>query len=97
MSEEKIRNKRFKKKMIRSGVLLLVSFASFFLAGLLPPWMLDIGLPRKAAESVNLIFRGIYAFGTIAAVCMFCKTLHDPLTEKEAQELAEKEEQEKTK
>lgn len=84
------------KKTKRAGLIILISFASFFLAGYVPLWMTDAGLPYEAAHLVNLIFRGIYSFGTIAGVCLFCKSLHDPLTEAEAKELAEKDRKEKT-
>ena len=75
---------------------MLISFASFFVAGLLPPAMLNWGASKNAAKGVNLLFRGIYAFGTIIAVCKIMKTLHDPLTPQEAEELKKKESLEKT-
>lgn len=88
--EQMKREKKWNKKMAISGTLVLAAFASFFAAGFVPTAIINAGGSQFIAEALNLVFRGIYSFGTIAGVCSFAKALHDPLTENEAKELAEK-------
>ena len=56
----------------------------------------------KLAESnevignISILLLGIGGFGSIGAVCLFAKTVHDPLTPNESKELAKKDAYEKT-
>ena len=90
MSEEQIeqlkRKKNWNKKMAKSAKWFLIAIATGLLNSV------------PAIASVNLIswaLEGLQIFGVFYGVCNFSKSLHDPLTEKEAQELAEREEIEK--
>lgn len=90
------RKRIWNKKMRLYGLLILVSFACFFLAGFVPTAMINLGCSEVTAHVVNMIFRGIHCIGVIVGVLGFAKALHDPLTDKEAEELAEQERREKT-
>jgi len=96
MDEQKKRRQIFSKKMKRAGLLFLIAAVSFFASGFVPAALLDAGCSMELAELASLIFRGIYSLGTIISVILFAGSLHDPLTRKEAEELAETERKEKT-
>lgn len=86
----------FKKQLKKAGLWFLIGTGSMFAAGLLPPFLLKIGCHKSFATFVNLVLRGLYVFGILAAVFKFTRTLHDPLSERERKELEEKDTLEKT-
>lgn len=94
MSEKQIeqtkRKKILNKKMATASVIYLVAIASCFALKYIPPVLLKAGVPNMSVETISLILKGIGGFGSIGGVCLFAKSLHDPLTEKEAKELEEK-------
>lgn len=94
MSEKQIeqmkRKKILNKKMAIASVIYLVAIASTFALKYIPPVLLNAGVPNMSVETVSTILKGIGGFGSIWGVCAFAKSLHDPLTEKEARELEEK-------
>ncbi len=92
--EEIVRKQIFKRKLLIAFFLYLSALASYFLMK-----NLDIFLknPQSTAyENVELILKGWYGIGSIIAVMIFAKSLHNPLTPSESRELQEKDTYEKT-
>lgn len=94
MSEKQIeqmkRKKKWNKKMTISAILILSSIASGIALGYVPEILLSSGVPSLSVEYIELILGGIAGLGSIGGFATLSKTLHDPLTPKEAEELAEK-------
>ena len=99
MSEKQIeqmkRKRKFNKKIAISAVLYLVSVATFLVLPKMSPVLANMGYSVVDIETIKSIFEILGGTSAIAGVMTFAKSLHDPLTEKEAQELAEKDDIEK--
>lgn len=74
--EQIVRNRIFKRKIKKSGIIFLVSFVGYLISM----------LSSFKGTFVETLGAGIGSFGTIIAVMMFAKTLHDPLTNIESAE-----------
>lgn len=91
LSEKQIeqykRKRKFNYKMKKAATLFLVGVASSIALGFIPEKVTAMGI----GVSLAINFAKLFSSGTvIKGVCDFAKALHQPLTEKEAQELAER-------
>lgn len=88
--EQLKRKKKFNKKLAVSAVLFLISLACYLTVNSIPSFLTDAGFLSLPAEELSIIINGIGGLSGISAAMTFAKSLHDPLTEEEAKELAEK-------
>lgn len=84
--EEMKRAKKLDKKMVTAGKLILISLASILTFGVVPEILTSMGAP-VLSDLVSGITLGTSSITGILGFCKFASDLHQPLDEKEAEEL----------
>jgi len=94
MSDKQIekmkREKIWNKKMAKTSKWFLTCVASILVFGIVPDVLTKIGVSLDITNSVAGLSLAISSLSGIIGCCKFAKALHEPLTEKETEELAEK-------
>ncbi len=93
--EQQIRKKRFNKKLWIALGLYILSILSYIVYKNLSPALADANFSDLTVQGIEILCGFIGSGSAIAGVMVFAKSLHNPLTEEEAEELAEKDRIEK--